>query len=457
MNERTNDDRWRALLQQAFAQQGRQLQERHPDWQPTPQCPPLPLFLRCHRDGDWEQRYQEHFARGCLYCRRQQEIAARLEAQLAAGALDPDAEPQVDAEELDEAPAASARCSLLVVDDNPYVLSSLAALLEREAPELDVITADSAEAGREVFNRREVDIILADQKMPRMTGVQLLEWVRHYSPRTVRLLMTGFPEVQYAVDAINRGQVRYYFLKPWSTENLLQVLREVADEILPERSCSQLLRKPDCSVPELKELVARLNRRAAEAEHLNRQRTRELEMLRKTDPLTELLNRRAIDDVVQEEVRRRLRYDRSPLALGLIDVDNLRAINERYHEHGGNQVLIALARLLRSSLRSLDTVGRFAGEEFLVLAPETNLKGAQVMAERIRSRVEGSPVSYRDELIPVTVSIGFAVAEAGVKADPDLMKHLAAAALGEAKKRGGNCVVAQSVPDMGSAARPALG
>src|SRR5262249_30673980 len=144
--------------------------------------------------------------------------------------------------------------------------------------------------------------------MPRMTGVQLLEWVRQHSPKTVRLLMTGYAELEDAVEAINRGQVYHYLLKPWRTEELLQVLRNAADKFLLERSREELLEKlrqlnQDLELrvaertQELEEANYLLQQRThelEEANHLLQQRTREREMLALTDPLTGLLNRRAI-------------------------------------------------------------------------------------------------------------------------------------------------------------------
>src|SRR5439155_8591819 len=79
------------------------------------------------------------------------------------------------------------KCSLLVVDDEPYILPTLTALV---APHFEVLTADSGDAAKAVFARRDVNLILSDQKMPRMTGVQLLEWFRQNHPKTIRLLMT---------------------------------------------------------------------------------------------------------------------------------------------------------------------------------------------------------------------------------------------------------------------------
>src|SRR3974377_835451 len=84
------------------------------------------------------------------------------------------------------------RCSLLVVDDEPYILTALAALLHGE---FEVLTSDSVETAQQVFGQRQIDLVLTDQKMPRTSGVQLLEWVRQHSPRTMRLMMTGFAEL----------------------------------------------------------------------------------------------------------------------------------------------------------------------------------------------------------------------------------------------------------------------
>src|SRR5258708_29019590 len=115
------------------------------------------------------------------------------------------------------------KCSLLVVDDEPYILATLSAFLRQD---FEVLTVDSGEAAQQIFEQRSIDLILADQKMPRMSGVQLLEWVREYSPETIRLLMTGFAELEDAVEAINRGKVYRYLFKPWRSEELLQVLRD---------------------------------------------------------------------------------------------------------------------------------------------------------------------------------------------------------------------------------------
>jgi diguanylate cyclase (GGDEF)-like protein len=320
------------------------------------------------------------------------------------------------------------KCTLLVVDDEPYILPTLAALL---ANEFDVVTAASADAAQALVARQEINIILTDQKMPGRTGVELLEWVRKHSSRTVRLLMTGYAELEDAVEAINRGHVYHYLLKPWRIEELLQVLRNAAEKFLLEQSRDQLM-----------EELKRLNQ---ELEDRVKQRTRELETLAMTDPLTGLLNRRAIDNVACNELKRQARYAGSPLAIGLLDADHFREINRLYLHTGGDEALRGLARTLLTSVRSVDFVGRIGGEEFLVVAPETHLQGASVLAERIRATVERTPIRFRGQDIAITVSLGFAVAEPGMSGDYEQMKHLAAAALGEAKALGRNRFVIRSL------------
>jgi len=333
-------------------------------------------------------------------------------------------------------------CSLLVVDDEPYILGTLASLLGNE---FEIVTADSAETAQEVFARRPIDLILTDQRMPRMSGVQLLEWVRQNYPRTVRLLMTGFAELEEAVEAINRGQVFRYIFKPWHTEELLQILQQAARTFLLERDHERLLGELRQLNLELEERVQQRTRELEEANHELTQKNKMLEKLALTDPLTALPNRRAMDRLAERELRRRDRYP-GALALGLIDIDHFKRINEHFLLPGGDSVLVEMGKSLKGSLRTVDLLGRIGGEEFLVIAPETNLAGAATLGERIRSSVEGHVFTYKDTIIKATVSIGFAVAEHGIGADYDQMKHIAAGALAEAKFTGRNRCILRLMP-----------
>jgi diguanylate cyclase (GGDEF)-like protein len=349
------------------------------------------------------------------------------------------------------------RCTLLVVDDEPYILTTLQALLSSD---FHVLTADSADGAAALFEQHRIDLVLTDQKMPRRTGVQLLEWVQHHHPRTIGLLMTGFAELEDAVDAINRGHVYHYFLKPPRAEDLILILRRAAERHALAEERERLLGQLQQKTTELerlnRELEERVAERTRELEEANRQLqqrsaelekyTSELKILVLTDPLTGLYNRRAMDDLARFELKRHARYP-SPLSVGLIDADHFKHINTEFLMTGGDEVLKGLARLLSSSLREVDSVGRIGGEEFLVIARETNHEGAVSLAERIRSTVADTPITYHQKQIPVTVSVGFAVAEVGVPADYENMLETAAAALVHAKQAGRNrCEVRRLEP-----------
>src|SRR5205823_4657969 len=126
--------------------------------------------------------------------------------------------------------------SLLVVDDEPHVRRTLQLLLQDH---FALQVAESADAATECFRAGPIDLILTDQKMPGRTGVQLLEWVRQTHPRTVRLLMSGYAELEDTIDAINRGHVYHYFTKPWPND-LVHVLRHAAEKFELERRRHQL-------------------------------------------------------------------------------------------------------------------------------------------------------------------------------------------------------------------------
>ncbi len=354
------------------------------------------------------------------------------------------------------------KCSLLVVDDEPYILSTLAALLSSE---FEVITANKGEAAQKIFAEREIDIVLTDQKMPQMSGIQLLEWVRGRYPRTVRLLMTGFAELEEAVEAINKGQIFRYIFKPWRTEELLETLHGAARTFVLERSHEQLLQELQQINEQLRthkeelemrvaERTRQLDQRSRELEDLNHeleQKNKMLEKLALTDPLTNLPNRRAMDRLAERELRRRDRYP-SALALAMIDVDHFKAINDRYTHSAGDKVLVDMAKVLSSSLRTVDSLGRMGGEEFLLIAPETDMEGAVVLGERIRTSVESAKFPWTDEavkvstIIQVTVSIGFAVAQHNDAATYEDMKLVADRALAEAKRTGRNRCIFYAMP-----------
>ena len=129
------------------------------------------------------------------------------------------------------------------------------------------------------------------------------------------------------------------------------------------------------------------------------------EMRAATDSLTGLPNKRALDDSLNQMLAQAGR-SASPLSLILADLDHFKRINDAYGHSRGDEVLAAVATVLRSSLRESDFVGRYGGEEFLLLLPDTGRDQAVVVAEKVRAAVAGLGLSEINQ--PVTASLGIA-------------------------------------------------
>jgi diguanylate cyclase (GGDEF)-like protein len=338
----------------------------------------------------------------------------------------------------------------LVVDDEPAIRKLLSELAH---PEFEVLVAPTAEAARQILSQRSVDILLADQQLPGQSGVQLLEHFRLHSPETVRIMMTGHARHEDLVDAVNFARVHHYITKPWKSEHLLETLRQAARAFNSERNevlhQAELRRLNQELEQRVKEQTKELVERAKELEDANRQLGQRNSMLRRmalTDPLTGVPNRRMIDRLAKRELARRARYP-SSMALAIVDADNFKEVNTRHLHDGGDVVLTWLAQTLSSAIRhDVDTVGKIGGDEFMIVAPETDLEGAQILGERVRNTVAQGSVEYEGESIRLTVSIGIGVAPADDKVSFDQLRHLAAVCLNEAKSQGRNCCVVRVMP-----------
>lgn len=133
-----------------------------------------------------------------------------------------------------------------------------------------------------------------------------------------------------------------------------------------------------------------------------------LEALATTDPVTQLLNRRALVDRLTHELERARRYG-TPLALLMVDIDHFKDINDTHGHLVGDEALREIARVLQGAVRTVDLVGRYGGEEFVIVLPETTAEGAIAFAERLRDRV--SQHEFASERLPslrLTISIGVA-------------------------------------------------
>jgi diguanylate cyclase (GGDEF)-like protein/PAS domain S-box-containing protein len=165
---------------------------------------------------------------------------------------------------------------------------------------------------------------------------------------------------------------------------------------------------------------------------------RRLEVLSRTDPLTTLANRRALLESINYE---KFRIERSHEVFSIIicDIDDYKSVNDTYGHNAGDFVLIEVSRLVEHALRKQDLVGRWGGDEFLMILPQTAAKGGRILADNIRKKISDTKFEYREYIINVSMSFGVAEFEAGSSLH-ECIKN-ADEALYKAKSKGKNAVL----------------
>lgn len=195
----------------------------------------------------------------------------------------------------------------------------------------------------------------------------------------------------------------------------------------------------------IKQQIRELNNHRNILEREVRDRTQELEeankkldLISRTDELTQLPNRRDMQRTIENEVTR---TERSHKAFSIIffDIDHFKDVNDTYGHAAGDLVLKSVATSIRGLLRKYDVLARFGGEEFLTLLPETTLEDGAIVAERFRKQIEESTVKFGDREIKVTITLGVALYDSRLGADQSI--QLADKALYEGKESGRNKVV----------------
>jgi len=164
---------------------------------------------------------------------------------------------------------------------------------------------------------------------------------------------------------------------------------------------------------------------------------RRLEVLSRTDPLTTLANRRALLESINYE---KFRIERSHEVFSIIicDIDDYKNVNDTYGHNAGDFVLKEVSRLVEHALRKQDLVGRWGGDEFLMILPQTAIKGGRILAENIRKKISETKFEYREYIINVSMSFGVAEFEAGTSLHECI--KTADDALYKAKEKGKNAV-----------------
>lgn len=297
---------------------------------------------------------------------------------------------------------------ILAAEDNPIFQTMLRSMLTKWGYE--VITAGNGNEAWQYLQSEEAPrLAILDWMMPGLDGVEVCRRIRGAGrePYTYVLLLTARTDSHDLVEGMEAG-ADDYLTKPFNTLELRARLRAGR------------------RIVELQEqlLIAR--------EALREQATH--------DGLTGLLNRSAILEVLETEWVRSHR-EKHAVSVLMVDLDHFKRVNDRHGHQAGDVVLCESAARMRSAVRRYDSLGRYGGEEFLVVLPGCDMAGALSHAERLRIALDSEPFSIAGQGISVTCSIGCASHPEDAVASAEELVCAADAALYAAKNQGRNRIL----------------
>ena len=302
--------------------------------------------------------------------------------------------------------------SILLAEDDPISRRLFEKILTKEG--FSVTTAENGREALDLTQRQFFPLVLTDWQMPEVEGPDLCRMIRRENSE-------GYV---YIIMLTSKG----------SKDDIISGLKAGADDFLTKPAHHE-------------ELLARINTgiRILELEKSLKNAVDKIHIMSITDPLTEIYNRSFINERLPQEIERAIRYDRD-LSIIICDIDHFKKVNDDTHGHlAGDTVLKKFAQCLKNNFRQgVDWVGRFGGEEFLLVLPETNLSGAMVLAERIREAVDQCEMAFNGGIkLSITASFGatsFSCVDKNQAVTPEVLLGEADMLLYDAKEGGRNQV-----------------
>lgn len=303
---------------------------------------------------------------------------------------------------------------LLLVEDDLRSAVLLRDLLSDSAtPRFEIEHVTTARAACEAVERGRPDLVILDLGLPDATDLEALEQLESAIHEVPVIVLTGSSNPALVAGALRRGAEDYLLKGSFNYESLLRSIRYAIERHRSVRDLA-VIRK--------------------ELESANR----DLERLTLIDPLTELLNRRGLQQAVSREVQH-LQLGLEAATVLVVDLDDFKSINDSLGHAVGDVVLKEMGRRLRAAVRAIDYVGRVGGDEFMLILPETGLSEATRIAESIRLAIATTIIQHSTGTVTVTASI----ASQSLRVDMPAVDQLLAGAsmlLLRAKKEGKNRV-----------------
>ncbi len=303
---------------------------------------------------------------------------------------------------------------ILIVDDSEDILFLVKNILALES--YVAMPVNSAIKALEIIDK-SFDAVVLDLMMPEMDGFEFLKKIRENSDfdHIPVIILTAKNNKEDAIVKIFEAGANDYITKPFlkdeftarikvhvklkkMTEALFRINRKLKKKIIETQKAVKIEEKLNERILERNIELKNANERI---EDLNRA----LEYSATHDSLTNILNRGAVLSYLENDIKRSKRL-KSSLSLLMFDIDFFKKINDTYGHLVGDEVLRQLTTITKDTIREIDLFGRYGGEEFLIILPDTNIEQAKILAERLIKRVRHYNFLTSKTTLKVTISIG---------------------------------------------------
>ncbi len=275
---------------------------------------------------------------------------------------------------------------IMLVDDEVENINVLRQLLEAH---FQIITglngAEAIDLIDNMVDPTKIQLIITDQRMPIVTGVEFLEKIVDRMPDTIRIILTGYSDTQVIIDAINKAKLYKFMTKPFDPVELSMTVKRGVEAYQMRKALIDY-------ATNLEQLVEERTEELNEKNEALNQALNSLEKLSMSDQLTGAHNRHFLKKFMPQELAKlkRAHVDNPEESIGflMIDIDFFKKVNDTYGHDAGDKVLVQFTKILAQSCRESDWLIRWGGEEFVIIARGQSIEGLEQLAERIRSHVE---------------------------------------------------------------------
>ena len=305
---------------------------------------------------------------------------------------------------------------VLLIDDEDANLRVMQATLQDH---YQVLLAHDGQQALEIVKNlqspEKLACIISDQRMPGLTGVEFFQQSQHLAPHSIRIIVTGFSDLDAIINSINRAEVFKFISKPFEAHDFFATVEQAIE--LFNLKLQQHIYYQDLE-NQIKQRTQELEQKKIELEHAQKSLTE----LTITDPLTQMRNRRFLLQRLDADITITLRRHEEWMRRGCpgtlldvdlvffyVDLDHFKQFNLQYGPAAGDSVLSQMHERLQEVFRESDYLVRWGDEQFLIVARATNRSEAGVVAERIRHAVASRHFQFDENRhAPLTCSIGFA-------------------------------------------------